>query len=116
MINTNVRCGLNMKLEEVPKTSSVSEHQVSTSFLGLSRAPDVIDLQDHPDHLGSQGDLLLFGDQSLDHVLLLHVFRKEQKQILNTSSRYFGSFLTTTCSYRWCFCVNSQCQGKGCCL
>ena len=39
----------------------------------VSGGPDVVNLEDHLDDLCGQHDLLLLGQQRLDHVLFLHV-------------------------------------------
>lgn len=43
------------------------------STQALSRRTNVIDLEDHLHKLGGKANLLLLANQSLDHMLLLHV-------------------------------------------
>jgi len=45
------------------------------ALISLAGQTDVVDLEDHADELRGQRDLLLLGQQSLDHVLRLHVVR-----------------------------------------
>ena len=44
-------------------------------LLGFPWETNVIDLEDHPDQLSGERDLLLLRHQRLDHVLSLHVVR-----------------------------------------
>lgn len=46
---------------------------METLVFALSRVPDVVDLQDHLDHLSGQLNLLLLANQCLNDMLLFHV-------------------------------------------
>lgn len=46
---------------------------IETLVLALSWVPDVVDLQDHLDHLCGQLNLLLLANQCLNDMLLFHV-------------------------------------------
>lgn len=50
-----MQCGLDMVLGEVPKNSpEILKGCRRPSVFALSRASDVVDLQDHPDYLSGQ--------------------------------------------------------------
>lgn len=42
-------------------------------FFRFSRLTDVINLQNHPNHLGGKRDLLLFANQGFYDMLILHI-------------------------------------------
>ena len=50
-------------------------------LVGFPRESDVVDFEDHSDELGGERDLLLLRQQSLDHVLSLHVVRSPLQAI-----------------------------------
>lgn len=70
---------LDMVLEgsalDLQNSSEIFNCSGRPSVLAFSWASDVVDLQDHLDHLSGQQDLLLLANQGLNHMLLFHVWK-----------------------------------------
>lgn len=56
-------------------------------LLRFSRLTDVINLQNHPNHLCGKRDLLLFADQSFYDMLILHIWKTKHSNQWSKSTQ-----------------------------